>query len=480
MKNFFFIFFLLGLGFLYAQNYENIENKILSLEFNSADSAIKKLSPSLHQLYFLHHKIFYQQFFYENYQKELFFLKSDSLITQIKNMNGSEDWRNAFLGEIYLERAMIYYLQKSYWNAYRNFRESFKISQKTKNYKHLIYPKRLHALMDIFLGSIPSKYLWITEFLGYSGDINKGMVELQKIISKTEILRNENQVILFYLAKHLLNNHELAFEAIQPLHSKYPNNRFYAYLLGINYLDKKELIKAKHKFAFGVKNPITGFDYPLYHLAHCYLYELQLDSAQFFLEKFIEKKRGNIFKADANFKLGVILSIKNQKMEAQKYFYRATQFNEQISDKDMHAIKQSQNWIYKPLSSEEMILFQARWLFDGGNYDKALKILNMIHHSFNPDITIELHYRKARIYHETKDYENALKFYQKVLVSSTTKNLWMKPYSAYFSALIYNDKKDIPKVKFYLNKALSYKNYDFQASLEQKVKTMLLKIDYNK
>lgn len=464
---------------IYAQNYQFIENKILSFQFQTADSFIKKLPNTVYKIYFYHHNLFYQQFFYENYQIESFFLKSDSLIQKIQIIKGNEEWKIIFLGEMYLERCIIAFLQKSYWNAYKNFKESYKYSQKSKNY-NLFFPKRLQALLEIFLGSVPSKYQWITDLLGYSGNLEKGIQLFHQIISKTEILKNENQVLLFYLSKHLFNDHSLAFEAINKLHKSYPENSFFIYLLGINYLDRKELQNAKQKLSFFIKHPIKDFDYPFYHLAHCYLYELNLDSAQYFFEKFIEKKRGNIFKADANYKIGIILSIKNQKIEAQKYFYRATQFDEQISDKDLYAIKQSQNLIFKSLSKEELNLFQARWLFDGGNYSRSLNILNQNFYSSHPEITIEIHYRKARVYHELKNYDKALEYYQKVFEIQCFKNLWMKPYSAYFMATIYEEKKDFSKSKFYLNQAISYKNYDFQASLEQKVKTKLTKLPMKK
>ncbi len=467
-----FLFFQL----VYAQNYLDIENKILSFQFLKADSLIKKLQNTPQKIYLHHHNLFYQQFFYENFQAEQFFLKSDSLIHKLSYSKGSEEWKVSFLGEMYLERCIISFLQKSYWNAYKNFKESYKLVQKTKNFSQIIFPKRLQSLIEIFLGSIPTKYKWITDFMGYSGNLEKGIHNFHQIINKTEILKIENQVLNFYLSKHLFNDHQSAYHSIEKLNKNYPENSFFAYLLGINYLDRKELQKAKQKLIFCIKHPIKDFDYPAYHLAHCYMYELQLDSAQYFLEKFIEKKRGNIFKADANYKIGILYSFKNQKNEAQKYFYRATQFDEQISDKDLYAIKQSQNYIFKSISKEEAQLFQARWLFDGGNYSQSLTILNQISYSNIPDISIEILYRKARVYHEMKNLDKALEFYQKVFEIQSFKNLWMKPYSAYFIALIYDEKKDYTKVKFFLNKSLSYKNYDFQASLEQKVKTKLSKI----
>ncbi len=470
------IFLFLFFQLVCAQNYLDIEKKILNFQFLSADSLIKKLQNSPQKIYFHHHNLFYQQFFYENYQSEMFFSKSDSLIHRLYNLKASEEWKVSFLGEMYLERCIIAFLQKSYWNAYKNFKESYKLAQKTKNYSQMIFPKRLQSLMEIFLGSIPTKYKWITDFMGYSGNLEKGIQNFHQIIFKTEILKNENQVLDFYLSKHLFNDHQSAFHAIEKLNKNYPENPFFAYLLGINYLDRKELQKAKQKLIFCIKNPIKDFDYPAYHLAHCYMYELQLDSAQYFLEKFIEKKRGNIFKADANYKIGIIYCLKNQKSDAQKYFYRAIQFEEQISDKDLYAIKQSKELIFKTLTNEELQLFQARWLFDGGNYSQSLRILNQISHSPNLDISLEIFYRKARVYHEMKNLDKALEFYQKVFEIHTARNLWMKPYSAYFIALIYDEKKDINKVKFYLNKSLSYKNYDFQTSLEQKVKTKLSKM----
>lgn len=463
----------LNFYFLYSNNYHEIETKILNFQFQAADSLIKRMPNSPHKFYFLHHNAFYQQFFYENYHVERFFTQSDSFILKMKSVKGDEEWKIIFLGEIYLERTIIHYLQKSYWSAYKNFKESYKICQKTKHFKNIFFSKRLEALLEIFLGSIPSKYQWITNWLGYYGKLEKGIQIFYQILSKTEILKEENQVLLFYFSKHLLNNSEEAFQTILKLHKQSPNNLFFVYLMGINYLDRKELQKAKQNFNHLVRNPIKNFDYPYYHLAHCYLYELKLDSAQYFLEKFIEKKRGNIFKADANYKMGVILSLKNQKTDAQKYFYRAIQFDEEISDKDLHAIQISKNLIFKSLTKEELMLYQARWLFDGGHYNESLNILNKLSNYVKNDVLIEIIYRKARVYHELKNYPKAIDFYKKVFDISTSKNLWMKPYSAYYLALIYEIQKDFKNSHYYLNEALSYNHYDFQASLEQKVKTKL-------
>ncbi len=477
MKRFFFFLFVIHCS--YAQNYSEIEHSILNFHFHKTDSLIKNLPQSNHTYYYDHHKLFYQQFFYEN-NIEYFLVQSDKILDQLQNSKYSEHWKNAFLGEIYLERTLILFLQKSYWSAYKNFREAFKYNQKNKNIHNLIFPKRLNAIMEILLGSIPSKYKWLTDLLGYTGDLQKGIQLFHKILDKTEIQKDENQVLLFYLSKHLFNDAQTAYLAIAKLHQKYPQSPFFNYLFGILFLDKKELSIAKQKLLYCYQKSITNFDYPIYHLAHCYLYELQLDSAKFFFEKFIEQKKGNIFKADANYKLGVILSIQDKPQEAQKYFYRATQFSESISDKDLHAINISKNHIFKPLTKQELYLYQARWLFDGGFYIKALTILNAMPYNNPPEIQIELHYRKARIYHEQKKYQQALESYKQVFEVNTTQNLWMKPYSAYFIATLHEEKLDFQQAKYFFNKALSYKNYDFQTSLEQKIHTRLAKLNYSR
>lgn len=473
---YFFLFFVIYSG-LFSQKYSEVEAYILNFQFQKVDSILSTFANSPHKHYYTHHKLFYQQFFYENYPSNLFFEKSDSILNLLKDDNSNKLWKKVFLGEIYLERTIFFYLQKSYWSAYVNFREAYKISQDIELQKHIFFSKRIKALMEIFLGSVPSKYKWITNLLGYTGDLSKGIQIFESILPKSEIQKDENQILMFYLSKHLLNDSSKAFQSIYSIYTKNPKNVFFNYLMGIHYLDKKDLVNAKKHLLFCYKHPIMNFEYPIYHLAHVYLYNLELDSASYFFVKFIEKKRGNIFKADAHYKLGLIFSIKNQKTEAQKYFYRAIQFEEQISDKDLHAINISKILIYKPLSKEELLLYQARWLFDGGKYQKALEYLNQIQSNSNQEIKIEISYRRGRIYQEIRNYHQALQSYQEVFNISTVQNKWMKPYSAYYIALIYEQKKEYENAKFYLKKALSYNDYDFQASLEQKAKTLLAKLE---
>jgi len=295
MKNFFLLVFFFNV--IYAQNYKEIETKILNFQFYKADSLIKLLpSSSPHKYYYNHHNLFYQQFFYENRNSQSFFHRSDTIINQLNQLKNFEIWKIAFLGEIYLERAIIFFLQKSYWSCYKNFRESYKMSLKSVSYPNNLFSKRLKYLLEILLGSVPTKYKWITDMLGYSGNLEKGMNAFLSISDKTEIQKDENQIILFYLYKHLFNDHDKAFSTIHKLYQQQSNNVFFSYLLGINYLDKKELSKAKEKLLYCYKHSIPDFEYPIYHLAHVYLYNLQLDSSFFYFEKFIEKKKVTFLK----------------------------------------------------------------------------------------------------------------------------------------------------------------------------------------
>jgi tetratricopeptide (TPR) repeat protein len=117
----------------------------------------------------------------------------------------------------------------------------------------------------------------------------------------------------------------------------------------------------------------------------------------------------------------------------------------------------------------------VRFFTDGGYYPQAFEILNKLYidQLKSQKDKIEFYYRYARLYHKTANLSEAIDYYEKVIHINTTQTFYFAPNACLQLGYIYTYLKQNDKAKYYFNKAIEYKNHEYENSIEQKAKVAL-------
>jgi len=140
---------------------------------------------------------------------------------------------------------------------------------------------------------------------------------------------------------------------------------------------------------------------------------------------------------------------------------------------DTEADRQAQNEAEG--SIPDVDLLKARLLFDGGYYERAIKILESKKPEDYRDFKeqLELIYRKARIYDELGQDQLAIPLYQKTITMGAEYPYYFAANSALCLGLLYEEKGEKEKAKYNFNQCIQMDDHEYRTSLNGKAKAGL-------
>lgn len=462
--------------------YQKVEYQIQYFEFQKAQSTLKSGNDEYLNAFYSHHILFLKYFISEKkIDKNLYFNSFDENVARFKKVSIKSYIYDALLAEIYFQHALVEFrLQKNFdaaWDIRRAYLKSKNICRK---YPNANAPKKICGTVELALSSAPRKFHWVFKILGFKTDVIPAYQKLKEAAKSAEFLQFESEIILFFARQNILQEQEKATQQISKLYQQHSKSIFYAFLYGTQLLaDKKtdeaiQVLKKSESFKTKAVYPIHFIDY---QLAKAYSYQENYEKATIFFQKFINQYKGSSFKTDAAFRLAWSNVMLGKDDLAKSTFQLIGMLGNSTLDADKYAYNQSQKYTGE-ISSIEKSLMSARNLFDGGYYGKAISKLEILkqNNSLNEVEKLELNYRLGRVFHEQKNYENALQSYKNCFDYSGSEQRWMAVYAVFYTAVIYKEKNDLISAKKYYQQCLKYDDYDYQNGLEQKAKAALKKL----
>ena len=353
-----------------------------------------------------------------------------------------------------------------------NVRQAYKLlEQNMKAYPDFLPNKKTMGLLNILIGSVPDKYVSLLNLAGMNGDINKGLEQLDAVANSSSPFRLEAHIYKIMAENYILRNQEKDFSEIKNLYNTNKDN------LLISFLYASVLLKnAQSDDALKVLNskPTGAEYYPFPYLdyitAEIYLFKASYKQSRDSYNKFLTDYKGKNFIKDTYYKILLTYWLGNDEANARLCFDKILTSGQTVYDADKHAQKFAEK---KELPNK--IIMKSRLYFDGGYYQLALESINtfpVANTNVSKDL-IEFYYRKARIFHQLNNYSNAILFYLKTIELSKNTNYYFAPNSALQMGYIYKDQKNKELAKIYFNKALSYQDYEYKNTIDNKAKAAL-------
>lgn len=476
----------------FAQNYYDFNNncknaysEIICLKFDKGKKILeeeKQINPENDIPYYLENYIDFLKLFLsgdkDNFEKLKD--KTSSRINRLKNGDKNSPYYKFCLAEVSLQWAFLKVKYKNYISAGININTSYNLlNENNKAFPNFILNNKSLGLLHVIFGAIPENYKWITDFIGFKGNINDGVNEINSVL----IAENHNVFdaeCLFYLSlinlniksnkKEILKFYNLLSSPEYYNHLK--NNLLLIYTKSIIALRTgknddalKILLNRPHDKEY------FNFIYLEYLTGKARLNKLNFSAEKNFL-KYINNYKGNDFKQSAYERIAWCYLLKGDTLGYFNNVEEIKNIKDSDIEADMQAVEETEN---KKIPN--IYLLKARLLFDGGYYSEAINILKFRPKLKNFNDTLEYTYRIGRIYDEWGKTEKAIFYYKKTIENGEESKKYFAANSALKLGIIYENKSKIILAKKYYNKCFMFKNTEYKYSIRQKAKARLQIID---
>lgn len=462
---------------------KTIEKHILRFEFDVATHLLTDCPDPYAKAYYINHIYFLKVFASDDPgYKTRFYQSCEQSLQVFEKMPKTNPYKKYYQAEVYFLRGIIHFLSKKYLPAGLDLRSSYsRVKSNAQEFPALMANHKLLGLYEAGLSIVPEKYQYITNLLGYHGDLLNG-IEKMRIASKTsEIFPEESHLLLCYAQRKLLDDTDLSLRSVKTIHATDPGNILYTFVLAniaVNNRRSGEALKYLNNLDVWKQNKnIFYIQFLDYLRGKALFHNLEYAGALRDLSNFIHQYKGSNFVVDAMFKRALIYELQGDHATARPLFLEITKLSKNDFDMDNYAIRYAPIFAQRPFTEEELILQKARNLFDGGFFAESAQELSPMMKNVSDlpeEVILEINYRMGRISQEQKNGVKAKTYYLVAMGNKTSAShpaYWMKVYSTYYVGGMYEDEgKYADAVRFY-KQALAHKDYQYQNDLEQMAKS---------
>ena len=194
-----------------------IESAIERFHFSEAAKATHLLSDEAYREFYRCNILVYKYFSTQNK------LYSDTFenvwkpsIKLIEKLPLKDELRTVLLADLYGKRAAMEFMQENYFTALRMTRTCRKLALRNQeNYPDNVEQMKFLGLFNVIFASVPKKYQWLSNLLGYKGDLKLGVSQLNKAAAGSSLLRMETNLVAYYVEKNIMGKPQAAINRIE-------------------------------------------------------------------------------------------------------------------------------------------------------------------------------------------------------------------------------------------------------------------------
>jgi predicted Zn-dependent protease len=458
---------------------------VISLKFGEAykDLAQMKLTePDNLMYYYIADYIDVTKVFINENKEEFKKLEKNKAkrIEALANGPASSPYHLLTQAEINIHWAIARAKQNEYqeWlKALKEISSAYKMLEKNeKKFPDFLPNKKCLSVIHAAIGTVPEELRWGLSFLNIDGSMEQGRKELNELIEYSKknpnfVFDDEVNCIYTFTLLYLGNQGDAAWQTVLESRLKPEKNPLAA--LGMANVALKtghinEAIDYLNKAPRG-KNYFQ-LPYLDYYLGLSKLYRLDAD-ANIPLKKYVNNYIGKTGIKETYQKLAWYELINGNESGYWENMKLVKAKGGEIFEGDKAAQREAESG-QKP----DAILLKARLLFDGNQFDAALKTLtqkNVSDYSFNKAYQLEYTYRLGRIYHKLNRVAEAVNAYQQTVTDGKNETYYYACNSALQIGLIYEEQKNCNMAKKFYDICLDISPSDFSLSLHQKAKAGL-------
>ncbi|MEZ5199548.1 MAG: hypothetical protein R2764_25180 [Bacteroidales bacterium] len=492
------IFFLFGAICHGQYNYDFNDNckeaylSIFSLRFEEGKALLEKekeIHPDNNIPYLLDNYIYFLTVFIGEEEGEFEKLEGlkDDIVDRLKEGDESSPYYRYSLAQVYLQWAFARTKFKEYVTATFEINRAYRLLEENHEQHPEFLPSLINlGLLHTLIGTVPDNYNWIKKLVGVDGTIDQGINEILTVMDasmKQEQYAHYKAECVFYMSFIQMNLMTSKQKALDYLSLITKDTVVLKSPLSIYAISRIYMQNQMNDQAIDLllSRP-TGPEYfPFYFLDYttglAKLHRLDRDANKYLFKFAINFKGVNYIK-DAYQKLAWYYLVNSDHEKYQFYLRKVELYGSTTVDADKQAQREAESKVVP-----NVVLLKSRLLFDGGYYEKALGVITeseSVINLQNERDSLELTYRKGRIFDALGKPDQAIIYYKKTIENGAESEFYFAANSALKLAIIYEDREEFENAGYYYKKAQSMENEEYKNSINQKAKAGVQRIENRK
>lgn len=458
-----------------------LESRIIDLRFDEAEQLIQVLTDPAQQSFYRSRILFYKMLLTDDPDFQDPFNAQCKTGIDLLDKGRDDATSLSMLSEIYMQRGVNRFVRKKYVGALSDLSKACNIANDCKDKhpsSHL--PDKLLGIYHLALSAVPNKLQWLSGWLCFEGDADKGLDLLNSNIKSDGILIQESEAILFFYEKNFISDAEKAYTRIKPMFEDYPESPLIKLFYASACLENGKIDETVAVLDQGLRfrqNPDVFWS-PIWdlYLGRAKMYSEDYRGAARAFGNFLDTYKGSAYKSDAMYRKAICQELSGARGEA------VTTYEELLSaglsgfDADEYASSMAKVYSTRSMTYYEKEMYRARNLSDGGSFEKSnQKLIPLVDSlsAMTEDEKTELYYRFGRNYHKQGNHSLAKFYYLSSATSNADQNLWMKVYANYYLGKIRSENGLYEEAIEAYEKALKFNDYFYQQGLERMCKSAL-------
>lgn len=335
------------------------------------------------------------------------------------------------------------------------------------------------GILHAAVGTVPDEFRWALELLSsLEGTIEQGKREIEEVIRRAATenfpYELETRVLYSFLLLHLDGRPDAAWEALGEVELYPDQSPLHAFVLAnvamrtghndqaIEWLENRPRSR-----------DFLRFPYLDYMLGVAKLRQLD-PRGKIYLQSFIATTQGRHFIKEAYQKLAWASLLEGNTGGYNSYMQLVRERGRASAGGDKNALREA-----KAAQVPTLELLQARLLFDGGYYQRAHDLLTALSAEdfSHPLDQLEYHYRRGRILHGLKRYDEALRYYDRTIEDGRNNPAFYACNAALQAGLVEEIRQRNRSAKAYFDICLSLQPDAYKTGLHQQAKAGLSRLN---
>lgn len=407
-----------------------------------------------------------------------FFERSDSLLAVLGALPDSP-WKTHFRAEAELHRAIVHGKKAEYARAAMALRQAYNHFERNVNQHPSFFESYVGmGLCHVAVGSVPKKFRWLLNLMGFGGTVAEGMREMRTAAERSSYYREEAAVYFAFTDLIVNEGKEDGLARLAALHRRHPDSPITGYAYGLGLLQKRRAADAEavlRRAAGRLDAPGTfALPYVTFYLADALFAQDRFDEAARLFQRFIDTFPGEALVAQAHLHAGLALEMSGRRGDALVH-YRRIHVREDY-DSDAAARLQADERLTAPLSPHERTLLLGRNALDSGRYREAVTTLQPVlgDQGAPDDQRAEAAYTSGRAYFFLGNHREAIRHYGFAVSRPGDPLAKWGPWSQFYIGEAHEAAGDRSAAREAYERALAYDGaFAFHKALEQRARAAL-------
>lgn len=390
-----------------------------------------------------------------------------------------------YLGGIYGYRGLAYQTSGSVLKAARDGRKGYLLLEEAVNGDPGLYDAQMgFGLFRYLLAKLPRSMGWLLSLLGFSGDLEGGLVSLRLAAEKGIYTRTEAKL---FLAQFLFSEgrQDTAVQYLNELRREFPQNTLFLVLYAgwqnrLHNLDEA-LAAARAAVEMNARKSVRYGEELAYNtLASVYYALNEFQNAKTYYLLYLPTARFAEWTPNmAYFRAGVACEIAGDRAAALEFYKKMKKVDDEDRPSDSHYYRRGQELISRPLTEADILVLKGANLLSRKLYDSSSAVYRAAFESSNgnADIQSRALYGIQQAQFESDKFGEAEKTSHQLLALKPVTEGWITPHAWLKLAQILEKLGKVPEARAAVEKVRDYDDYEFQVRLKEQVDEETRKLD---